>query len=400
MCGRYTLEWLDSLITVSLNPDKTDVATITDEQIKSAISRIAEEKDKQQSLLKSQVFGLMKEKQIELLLKQYHSALIVLLDQALQNHTYAPGKKPALKILTGELITCLGELLSFIEVRFSTYLCLDERVPVTNHAVTQKEIEQRVDRLKTRLPRQVADDRITTIVLDCLYSFINPPKEGYPVTFQAVAYIKELLKGLETLEGSKKKDQIYSSMDELLISLNFNCRDYISYFTQNIDAKINDYESISDKMVGLLFYFKAFNQLYRKSDIALHPGQVNLKDELGNWFMQEISYLEKKLQWSLIPQKDKTEHQKKPVEKEKNKVLCILSTDQMSLIIRAADELRILKARSMNEVFKTIVPFLSTPYKENLSYDSMRSKSYVAEDRDKKIAIETLEKVIEKVREY
>jgi hypothetical protein len=54
----------------------------------------------------------------------------------------------------------------------------------------------------------------------------------------------------------------------------------------------------------------------------------------------------------------------------------------------------------MNEVFKTIVPHLSTPYKENLSYDSMRSKSYVAEERDKKTAIETLEKLIEKIKSY
>jgi hypothetical protein len=54
----------------------------------------------------------------------------------------------------------------------------------------------------------------------------------------------------------------------------------------------------------------------------------------------------------------------------------------------------------MNEVFKTIVPHLSTPYKENLSYDSMRSKSYVAETRDKEIVIETLEKMIKKIKGY
>ena len=92
--------------------------------------------------------------------------------------------------------------------------------------------------------------------------------------------------------------------------------------------------------------------------------------------------------------------EKAPVENEKSKILCILSTDQTGLILRAADELKILIAKSMNEVFKTIVPHLSTPYKENLSYDSMRSKSYAAEERDKKIAIETLEKLIEKIKSY
>jgi hypothetical protein len=87
-------------------------------------------------------------------------------------------------------------------------------------------------------------------------------------------------------------------------------------------------------------------------------------------------------------------------EKPKHKVLCKLSTDQTGLILRAADESRILVSKSMNEVFKTIVPHLSTPYKEDLSYDGMRSKSYVAEDRDKQIAIETLERIIKKIKQY
>jgi hypothetical protein len=54
----------------------------------------------------------------------------------------------------------------------------------------------------------------------------------------------------------------------------------------------------------------------------------------------------------------------------------------------------------MNHLFKTIVPFLSTPNKVNLSYDSMRSKAYVAEERDKAIAIETLERMIKQIKEY
>ncbi len=80
--------------------------------------------------------------------------------------------------------------------------------------------------------------------------------------------------------------------------------------------------------------------------------------------------------------------------------MCTLSTDQTGLILRAADELRILTAKSMSEVFKTIVPHLSTRYKKDLSYDGMRSKSYAAEESDKKIAIKTLQRIIKKIEEY
>jgi hypothetical protein len=72
----------------------------------------------------------------------------------------------------------------------------------------------------------------------------------------------------------------------------------------------------------------------------------------------------------------------------------------MALVLRAADELRIIMARSLNSVFKSIVPHLSTPYQENISYDSMRSKSYSAEQRDKEIAIQTLQQMINKIKEY
>ncbi len=402
MCGRYTLEWLDSLITISLNPAKNNVATINAEQIKTAVAKIADEKEQIQSLLKNHVFGLAKEKQIELFLKKYHSALVILLDQASANHKYILVKEPALKHLATEIITCLDELLSFIEVRFSDYLCLDERVPVTYLSIIKKELKLRIDKLKLKLSRQITDDPICDIVINYLYSFINSPKDNYPVTFQEVLYVKELLNELEAHEGPEEKKHIYSSLDVLLIYLNFNSNDYLNYLTQIIAGKINAHENINAKMDCLLFHFKEFNQMHRKVGIALHPQQVDLKEELSNWFTQEIFYLEKKLHLSIVPLHDRTENikEKTPAENEKAKVLCVLSTDQTGLILRAADELKILIARSMNEVFKTIVPHLSTPYKENLSYDSMRSKSYAAEERDKKIAIETLEKIIEKIKNY
>lgn len=86
--------------------------------------------------------------------------------------------------------------------------------------------------------------------------------------------------------------------------------------------------------------------------------------------------------------------------KEQEKVLCDLSTDQVALVLRAADELRILKARSLRSVFKTIVPHLSTPNKEHISPDAMRVNAYKAEDRDKQVTIEQLKQIIKKIKDY
>jgi hypothetical protein len=403
MCARYTLEWLDSLITVLLNPEKTDLNTISDDEIHSVISKITDEKEKLLTVLKNQLFGLTKEKQIALLVNQSHSSLIILLDQVLKYPKTQDLKRSSLKDLHNTLISTLEELLSFIEVRFLPYLSLNERVPVTYLAVTGKELKQRIDRLKIKLLAQEANKQLANIVLNSLYSFINRLKEDFPVTFRELLYQKDLLKELELLELPEGEIGVFTAFDELLIYFNYNSKFYMSYFTKRLAEKINGYENNSDKLERLLFYFKQFNQMHRKPGVIFNPQYGDLKTELGNWFTQEIFYLEKKLHLSIVPINGSAEQKgSEPASQkgEPQKLLCILSVDQMALVLRSADDLKIIMARSLNSVFKTIVPHLSTPYQENISWDSMRSKSYNAETRDKEIVIQTLEQMIKKIKEY
>lgn len=89
-----------------------------------------------------------------------------------------------------------------------------------------------------------------------------------------------------------------------------------------------------------------------------------------------------------------------PTEIIRYKVLCSLSVDQIGLILRAADDTRLLQARSLSQVFKSIVPFLSTSNKTDISFDSMRSSTYHPETPDKEKAIMALERMISKIRDY
>ena len=403
MCGRYVLEWLDSLITVSLNPAKTNLSELPDNEIHSVISKITSENEKVLSLLKNQIFGLTKEKQIAVLVNQFHSSLIILLDQVLEYQKTQNSYRATLKELYKALVNSLDELLSFIEVRFFTYLSLEERVPSTYRAVTKKEFKDRVDRLKITLLSLVADRQVADIVLNSLYSFVDRLKDEFPVTFREVLYQKELLKELEVLDNPESETDVFSPLNELLIYLNFNSKSYISYFTKRLAENINTYENIADKLDRLLFHYKDFNQMHHKPGVILNPQYGDLKTELGNWFTQEVFYLEKKLHLTIVPLKGDVEQrvpEKMPQKSDSQKVLCILSVDQMALVLRSADDLKIVMARSLNTVFKTIVPHLSTPYQDNISYDSMRSKSYAAETRDKEIVIQTLEQMIKKIKEY
>jgi hypothetical protein len=83
-----------------------------------------------------------------------------------------------------------------------------------------------------------------------------------------------------------------------------------------------------------------------------------------------------------------------------SKLLCKLSVDQMGIILKAADDIKLIVSRSLSMVFKSIVPYLSSTTKTELSWDSMRSNSYHPEESDKDAAIAALEMLIRKIRDY
>lgn len=402
MCKRYALEWLDALITGSLNQKKTALENIPEEQLQAVIARITEEKERVQAFLKSQVFCLAKESRIALFVHQYHAALIMLLDQAIN---YRKAQKPdntVLQQLYDTIISSIDELLSFIEVRFSTYMSLDERVPVTYLSVTKQELKNRVEALKTILGQRQANWQLADIVFQELFLFTGDTGEDQRVTFRELLYIKELVKELNALEESSESTSVYSPPDELLIHLNFNSKAYQKYLIQAITRSIDDAGNDTDKLDKLLFCFKEFRQIQCKTGVALNPLQPGLKTAIGNWFTQEIAYLEKKRQLAFVPP-DRNAQRSSQVASSgaaPQKLLWTLSVDQMAIILRAAGELKIINVRSLNHLFKTIAPYLSTPYQENISYSSMRSKAYTAETRDKEIVIELLQKMIGVIREY
>lgn len=394
------MEWLDALITVSLNPGKTDFNAIEAVGLPQLKFQIKEEIGKIQSFLKKMVFSLGDEKKIKLLVRQYHSSLIILLDQAIENNAKCPAKCPELKDLISNLTLCVDELLSFIELRFLDYLSINERVPATYLAVTKKDISSKLNKLKAKFKDEATDKDITEIVLHELSSFIGCSRQEHIFNFKELSYMKEICKELEQLNNAKCDDiKTYTCLDQLLVYMNFNSKSYIDNFTQRIAGKINYCQAITNKMEMLLLHFKAFKQMHHKPGLAFDANYNNLEVEISNWFTQEIFYLEKKLHYSIVPLQG---HSEQPNRKNNDvqKVLCILSVDQMAIVLRCVDDLKIVMTRSLNALFKGIVPFLSTPYQENISYDSMRSKSYAVETRDKEIVIKTLEEMVKKIREY
>lgn len=143
MCEGYVLEWLDTLVTVTLNPAKSKIDVAVPVDIAKIKDQVICQKNKVQTAIKSTVFNLNDEAKIRCLIKKYHSSLITLLDQALEDLALIKNSKPLREVLD-TIIACIDELLSLIEHRFTSYLSIDERVPATYLAVLKKELIKRL----------------------------------------------------------------------------------------------------------------------------------------------------------------------------------------------------------------------------------------------------------------
>ena len=126
----YALEWLDNLITVTLNPVNPKHVIASPEDIAKLERLVIEEKNKVEEAIKTQVFNLDDDVKIKSSINKYHSSLVNLLEHAFENRSRISKHKP-LKQVFNTTIACMDELLALIERRFNRYLSKDEQVPFT-----------------------------------------------------------------------------------------------------------------------------------------------------------------------------------------------------------------------------------------------------------------------------
>lgn len=394
MNNKYPLEWLDALVVQHFNPGKTDLSRLSDIDLALIAEHVQKEASRIEVRIKDEMFTLRKKRQIRLQVRKYHSNLIFLLDTIVENHKNKLLQLPLLSRTAQVIIKCLDDLLSFLEGRFAAYLSLDERVPVTYAMVSRNELQLKLKNLGKVKMDSAGEQLVSKLVLEELAAALKGTN-NCRVTFRQLSYERRLLKEMEEFGGRDDQEGVFYGLDHKLIGLNFNSPLYAELLIKRIAEKIGIKEVISEKLSLLSYYRKEFSQIYCDEKMFFNAGTLSLRKVLENWFGHEIQYLEKQVGFSGICGSGLAAG-----DKAESKLECDLSADQIGIILRAADEARVVKSRSLSFVFQRIVPHLSTAFKKDLSYQSVRSKSYNAEENDKNIAILTLEKMIRKIRTY
>ncbi|WP_337966257.1 hypothetical protein [uncultured Flavobacterium sp.] len=397
MIKMYPLEWFDSLIINSFDADNSSVK-ISEYELENLSKTIVSESKKIKIHIKDSFFELKSKRQIRLLIRKYHSSLVFLIDRVVEIRMIEKFNSPEFFRIFDLIVSSLDDLLSFVEIRYSSFMSLDQRVSYSYFSIWEKETLEVLKNVIKKKENTGENDPELEFVVNLLTAPLqNSRKSKY--TYRQILYYREIIIELEKLNYPVTESEGFSNLDLMLIRMNFNSREYTERLVARIGRYLDGFENLSERLEKLLYFCKKLSKINADLKLTFNPSQQNLISFLEYWFSSEIRFAEKKAAILMQEQIDGSVGSEF-VEKADSKLECILSGDQIGLILRATDEARIIKAKSMNYIFKSIVPYLSTPVKRNLSYQSVRSKSYNAEERDKEIAIESLEKIIRKIKTY
>lgn len=143
-----------------------------------------------------------------------------------------------------------------------------------------------------------------------------------------------------------------------------------------------------DQAIRLLQQQMKFNisqYLETSSILALGKYVLNSLDELYlNMQQRYADYLRR-------PRADNVE------SKVDVKLLCRLTVDQIGILLKAADSMQLVVARSFSQVLRTIVPYLSTERFKDISWKSARSSTYKMEENDKEVVLRVLEELKDRI---
>lgn len=371
---KYSLERLDLLITLTLQPTSLKDKTITDIQIQEWISQAAKEKENIRIFLMRRAFAIEKEKALELLIQQYQSSIIRLLDtvyKCLKNNKTVPLKnlyKPVLKILE--------DILGHIEHRYAKYFNLDEKVPDIYLHLSIQELRKQLKGFTNALLAKTTDERLQQYIMAPVENFITRQTN---ITYSQLIYIKDVVEEISTV--NEISGLRYSFLIQQLIYLNFNSSRFVNYLFELLMNELNQLTSIDSKMELLLSYSRELNSLQIKPGFALKRDQASVKETMCWWIEEEIDQIKNKPQLSLLHVAP-TIHDEDLIAAN-GKIHFSISAPMLTLFIRAAIDTNLIINKKKTPVLKSATKFIRTIEQETVSYKSLRNKFYDAESGSK-----------------
>lgn len=328
------------------------------------------------------------ERNFELLVHQFQSLIACWLDKLFHDKKNPKYPKEVVQFITDEL----EKLLFFMHDRYENFFNLDEKVAEILLVKIRENLKERVQMLRDHFLKECGNEALTELALMPLQDLLNTESKKR-ITCRYLFYTRRIEKALLNFSNAKYSEFSWEDkrVIEMMVLMNYNHAEVALFITNKITGHIEMLESIEDKRDLFRFFFKEFNQLKVRNDIAYKPQSPTLKEQIIGWISEEMSYLDKQ---SLSTNNSKS------APANEGKIQLAVSVEVLTLFGRALKDNNIITNKHNTEVFKFLSRYVSTKQAETVSVNSMIKKSYVAEKRAKDAARDILHGLIKRIHEY
>ncbi|WP_185213153.1 hypothetical protein [Sphingobacterium mizutaii] len=294
--------------------------------------------------------------------------------------------------IAAEVLGSMGSILENLESAYPGILGPELALGKGSRLRKLPELRERFLQLREDIPEGEIGEAFAKKVMD--FTQVDR-KPSFPLTRRSVTYMEELLRRLGDWDPLHQSGH-FTALESFLVYVNFNSKRCMDLILSRIRSRLGEEcRGAKETLLALLDIQRDFAQLHRKEDLWLNPGYLSVGSFVESFLESEINFCSGAIR-AVGEDGIPNGFRKRNV----NKLTCNLSADQIAIILRLLDEERVVDARSLSQVYSTIVPFLSTPDRTSLSPGSLRSKSYHPEERDLSKVIGTLQGLLERAGRY
>jgi hypothetical protein len=375
----YEFKHIETLIRNAIG-SSTDQST-SNEQLDQVRNAIAEESARIKNAFALKVLSFQ-QNQVERFIQYHQLALINLLNNlhealAIINKGRSINKESHVSEFINFSCNELEEILKFIQNSFQGYFGLDVGVPEVVKERVLKALKESSILLEGNLSKFEIDPALLSICVSAVTDFLKEP--DLKITYRKVNWIKGLIAELLQLGGASQEGALLNpELQSVLLHLNYNSIAYLKYCTDIINRELSVAETLTGKLEKLAFHYKVVCQSHVKPDFVFDLSSPPLKEQLSEWVLEEIQFLERKQQLSRAYSDPVEEQVKKDF-----KLVFDMSVSQFAYFIKTLTETGVIQNKNVSELIRFLSKFVKTKRSENISYESFRIKYYNAEDNTK-----------------
>lgn len=378
MSLRYELELLDELIAESLHPKNLiGNNAITNRQITAWLNKALSEKNKARKKFKPVAYSFPEENHRKLYIRQHQSATIHLLD--LLFNYLSPKDATGMseqktdshieKLYKRLFVYCL-ELLYYIQDTFPEYFAFNQKVSDYELMKSQQEWSSRVIVIRKQLQKIKTNKALVNLLFTILDNICDHTN-CIVLSYRTHLYINSLINSIETAKLVKPINVIFPLLETILISHDFNKTEFKNYLVDTICTEVNMLKTTKEKIDKLSFYYKSISQMYVKQGLSFKPGTPSVKDDLKEWLLREIRYLEKSENLGIIVPAHFHD-----IPQYKKGIWYTYTIEELALLQRVQYDANYITNRNIIAMMEDLSKIAHTATQHNISYKNLKNLFY------------------------